>query len=111
PWLAIYEYTGLSKTAPLDQIAHAQGSSTTANSGTTAPTTGSNELVLAAAGLPASYTGTAAAGSGYAMMQQDTGTSRAANEAAVVNSTGLFAGVFGLTPGTNWTAVVATFKP
>src|SRR5205807_681025 len=67
PWLAIYEYSGLSTTAPLDQVAHTQGSSLSANSGPTSPTASANELVFAAAGLPASYAGTAAVGSGYVM--------------------------------------------
>ena len=111
PWLAIYEYKGLSATSPLDQTAHAQGASSTPNSGATAPTISANELVFAAAGMPASYTGTAAAGSGYALLQQDTSTSRAANEARTVASTGSYQGTFSLSAAANWTAVVATFKP
>jgi hypothetical protein len=110
PFLAIYEYSGLSTTNPLDQTAHAEGSGSVANSGMTATTSNANELVFAASGLPASYTGTATAGTGYAMLQQDTGTSRAANETAIVSSTASFAAIFGLNPGTNWTAIVATFN-
>jgi hypothetical protein len=111
PWIAVYEYSGLSTTSPLDRTAHTQGSGSTANSGATAPTTSANELVFAAAGLPASYTGSATAGTGYTVTQQDTGSSRAANEAAGASSTGAFSGVFNLGYATNWTAVVATFKP
>jgi hypothetical protein len=111
PWLAIYEYSGLSTTTPLDQTAHAQGNGSAAGSGTAAMTSSAYELVFAAAGLPAGYTGAVTTGTGYSMLQQDTGTPRAANEAAIVNSSGSFAGVFGLNPGTNWTAVLATFKP
>jgi hypothetical protein len=111
PWLAIYEYSGLSATSPLDRAAHAQGSSSAPTSGATATTVSANELVFAAVGLPASYTGTVTAGSGYALRQQDTTSSRAANEAAVVSSTGSYAGTFGLSATTNWSAVVATFKP
>src|SRR5205085_12135505 len=33
PWLAIFEYAGLSKTNPLDQTAHAQGASASPDSG------------------------------------------------------------------------------
>lgn len=110
PWLAIYEYSGLSTTNPLDQTSHAQGNSAVGNSGMTATTSSANELVFAAAGLPASYTGTSNAGTGYTLLKQDTGTSRAANETALVSSTGSFATIFGLSPGTLWTAVVATFK-
>src|ERR1051326_7831993 len=110
PFLAIYEYSGLSTTNPLDKTAHAQGSSSVANSGMTAVTSSANELVFAATGLPSNYTGTVTAGTGYLMQQQDTGTSRAANETATVSSTASFAGIFGLNPGTNWSAIVATFK-
>ena len=110
PWLSIYEYSGLSTTAPLDQVAHAEGYGATASSGTTPSTTSANELVFAASGQPASYAGTASAAYGYAEALKDTGTSRAISEVMTVNSTGSFAGDFGLNPGTNWTAVVATFK-
>ncbi len=111
PWLAVYEFRGLSTTSPLDRTAHAQGSGSAPTSGATAATVSANELVFAAVGLPASYTGTVTVGSGYALLQQDTGSSRAANEAAVVTWTGSYAGTFSLSAGTNWSAVVATFKP
>jgi hypothetical protein len=111
PWLAIYEYSGLSKTTPLDQTAHAQGSSAAANSGTTAMTVSANELLFAGTGLPASYTGTATAGSGYTMLQRSTSTSPADNEGEGVTSTGAYAAAFSVSPSTNWTAVLATFKP
>jgi hypothetical protein len=110
PWIAVYEYSGLNATAPLDQTAHAQGNSSTPSSGATAATTSSNELVFAATGLPASYTGGAGAGTGYALMQQDTATSPAANEAGITSSAGSVTGVFSLGTAANWTAVVATFK-
>jgi thermitase len=110
PWVAIYEYSGLSATSPLDQTAHAQGSSSTPNSGATATTARANELVFAAMGLPVSYPGTATAGSGYTLQRQDTGTSRAANETAAVTSTGSYATTFTLSSRTNWSAVVATFS-
>jgi len=109
PWLAIYEYRGLSATSPLDQTAHAQGSSSTPSSGATATTASANELVFAATGLPASYTGTATAGSGYTLQRQDAGTSRAATEAAAVTSPGAYVGKFSLSSSANWSAVVATF--
>ncbi len=57
PWLAVYEYRGLSTTSPLDRTAHAQGSGSTPTSGATATTVNANELVFAAVGLPASYKG------------------------------------------------------
>ena len=111
PWLAVYEYSGLSATSPLDRTANAQGSGSAPSSGATATTVSANELVFAAVGLPANYKGTVAAGSGYVLQLQDTGISRAATEAAVVTSTGSYAGTFSLSAGTNWTSVVATFKP
>jgi len=109
--LAIYEFSGLSTTDPLDQTARAQGSGPLADSGLTAITSNANELVFAATGLPASYSGTPTAGAGYALLEQNTGRARAANEAAIASSTGSFAAIFGLDPGSNWTAVLATFKP
>jgi hypothetical protein len=111
PWLAIYEYKGLSTTSPLDQTAHAQGSSTAPNSGPTATTASASELVFAAMGLPASYTGTQTIGSGYSLLQNDTSTSPASNESILATSTGSFAGTFALSATANWSAIVATFKP
>ena len=110
PWLAIFEYGGLNTQNPFDQAAGAQGAGSVADSGPTNTTAASTELVFAATGLPASYTGAALAGSGFALAQQDTSTSRAATETAITGSTGRFDGVFNLSPGTNWTAAVATFR-
>src|SRR5579864_9185983 len=109
PWLAIYEYRGLSATKPLDQTAHAQGSSSAPNSGATATTLSANELVFAGMGLPSTYTGTVSTGTGYSFLQRDTSTSPADNEAQGVNATGAYAGTFTVTPSTNWSAIVATF--
>ncbi len=110
PWLAIFEYSGLRATNPLDRTAHAQGSGGTPTSGPTATTTSASELVFAATGLPATaYKGTVTAGVGYTLQQQDTGNSRAATETATVTATGSYAGTFSLSASTNWTAVVATF--
>lgn len=111
PWIAIYEYSGLSTTAPLDQTAHAQGSSTTPNSGLTPMTASASELVFAGLGLPATSTVSASAGTGFNMLLQDAGTSRSATEARITGSTGQYAGTFSLSGSTNWTSVVAVFKP
>ncbi len=110
PWLAIYEYSGLSTTNPLDQTAHAQASSSVANSGMTSTTSSAKELVFAAAGLPGTYSGAVTAGTGYIMQRQDTGSSRAATASAIVSSTGSYAAIFALDASVNWTAVVATFR-
>ena len=111
PWLAIYEYRGLSTTNPLDQTASAQGNSATPNSGATATTASANELLFAATGLPSSYSGTVTAGNGYTILRQDTNTSPADNEGVAVTSTGAYAATFSVSPSTNWSAVLATFKP
>jgi hypothetical protein len=113
PWLAIYEFSGLSAAAPLDQFARAQGSGTAPNSGLTPATTSAKQLIFAGLGLPSSSTVTALAGSGYSLQQVNAspgGTSPAANESMVVNSSGQFAGTFSLSGNANWTAVVVTFK-
>jgi hypothetical protein len=108
PWIAIFEYSSLST---LDQVAHAQGSGTSADSGVTALTAGSNELVFAATGFPASYTGAVTAGTGYTMLLQDTTSERAATESMTTTSTGVFDGAFNPNPSTYWSAIVATFRP
>ena len=110
PFLAIYEYAGLSTTSPLDQVAHAQGSGTSVSSGLTPTTTSSTELIFAGLGMANNTTVTVTAGSGYTMLLQDTGTSRAASEGKTSSATGQFAGTFTLSGSTNWSAVVATFK-
>jgi len=107
PWLAIYEYSGLSTTNPLDQTAKAQGSGTAVS--TTSITSSANELVFAAAGFPSGYSGTVTAGAPFALQLQDTATSRSATEAAFATSSGSFAGTFALSSSTNWSAAVSTF--
>src|SRR5262249_54721233 len=109
PWLAIYEYSGLSTTDPLDQTAHAQGSDNSPFTGTV-NTASASELELAGTGLPASYAGSVSAGPGYSLSQQDAGTSRAATETGVLSSTGQYAGRFNLSSAANWSAAVATFR-
>src|SRR4029077_7994180 len=111
PWLAIYEFNGLSITNPLDQTASAQGNGTAPSSGATPTTTSANELVFAAMGVPSSYSGTQTAGSGYSFLEQDTASSPAANESMLVTSTGSYTAVFTLSANTDWSAIVATFKP
>jgi hypothetical protein len=110
PWLAIYEYSGLNATAPLDKTASAQGSSTSPSCGPTASTTAANELLFAGVGLVNNSTATITAGNGYTLQQQDTNTSRAANETAIVSSTGAQSAGFTLSSGGNWSCVLATFK-
>ena len=111
PWLAIYEYSGLNATSPLDQTAHAQGTSAAASSGATAMTVSANELLFAGTGLPAGYTGKATASGGFTLLQQETGTSPADNEGEMVGSPAPYTAPFTLSSSTNWSAVLATFKP
>jgi len=109
PWLAIYEYKGLNTTNPLDQTAHAQGNSSTP-SVATSTTTSANELVFAALGLPVSYKGTQTAGSGFSLVQNNTGTSPAATESVIVTAAGSYAPAFSLSSSPNVSEVVATFR-
>jgi hypothetical protein len=111
PWLAIYEYSGLSTTNPLDQTGHAQGNGRVPNSGMTATTSSASELLFGATGLPSNHKGGVTAGTGYTMLLQDTGRSDAANEGAIVSSTASFATIFSLSRTADWSAVVATFRP
>jgi hypothetical protein len=114
PWLAIYEYSGLSTTSPLDQTASASGGGTAASSGATLlATTSANELVFAGLGLPSSYAGAPTAGNLFIIMQSQAGagTSQAANESKLVTATGTQTGTFTLSTSAFWSAVVATFKP
>src|SRR5262249_9283964 len=95
---------------PLDQIAHVQGSGNSPFSGSMT-TTADSELAFAATGLPASYTGAVSPGGGYTLLLQDSGTSRAATEAAVLTrAANNNAGRFFLSSSTNWTIAVATFR-
>ena len=110
PWLAIYEFSNLSKTAPLDQVASAQGSSSSASTGPTRATTSANELLFVGTGLPSSFSGSASAGSGYTLRQQNTSTSRASTETAVVSAMGSYTGTTTLSVTANWSAVIATFR-
>jgi hypothetical protein len=112
PFLAVYEYSGLSASAPLDRTAQAQGSSSTPSSGATATTSASSELVFSGLGLPSSSTVSVTSGSGFTLEQQDTISpgSRSASEDDLVQSTGSYAGTYLLNGAANWSCVVATFK-
>jgi Subtilase family/Putative Ig domain len=109
PWMAIYEFQGLSAMNPLDQTASAQGASSAPTSGPTPTTTATNELVFGGAGLASNYSGTLAAGSGFALVENDPSGSPAATEIGLVSSTGSYTATFGLNSSPNWTALIATF--
>jgi hypothetical protein len=110
PWLAIYEYTGLSTTNPLDQTASAQGNVANLSIGPTGVTTTAKELVFAGFGFPASFNGTQTVGAGFTMLQNDTSTSPGATESMLVNATGSYTATFTVSSSINCTGIVATFK-
>ena len=110
PWLAIYEYSGLSATTPLDYVAAAQGAGLAVRVGNP-PARLPNALIFSGAGFPASFSGTVTMEKGYSSTQQNIGAARAANEAAIVSSPGSYTGNFALNTGTDWTAVLAVFRP
>jgi hypothetical protein len=109
PWLAVYEYSGLIANNPLDKTASAQGTSANAATGSSATTSNPYELIFVGAGIPSGFAGSASAGSGYTVAQQDTGGSPAINETLVTNSAGSFNGTFNFSGSTDWSAVLATF--
>ena len=94
----------------LDRIAARQGWGVAASSGPTTITSSPDELLFAATGLPASYTGSATPGSGFTLGQEN-GTRRAASAVEIVTAAGSFTGSFNLSSSANWTAVLATFRP
>jgi hypothetical protein len=112
PYIAVYEYGGLSPTAPLDQTASAQASSSAPTCGPTPTTSSSSELVFSGLGLPSSSSLTVTPGSGFVLEQQDTTTngSRAASEDEKLNSEAAVTATYGLTGTANWSCVVATFQ-
>jgi hypothetical protein len=111
PWLAIYEIGGLSAD-PLDTVASAQGSGSSVNTGPTPVTHWANEFVFAGAGFNTpSFKGSVMAGSGFTLAQQDTSTSRAANETMTTSATGTSSGTFSLSSSANWSGLIATFLP
>jgi hypothetical protein len=109
PWLAVYEYSGLSATNPLDQKGAAQGSGATPS--ISASATATNELVFVGTGLPSGFGGSISAGTGYALMQRASGSSHGANESGMVASPGTYAAKVNLSGNANWSAAMATFKP
>lgn len=109
PWLAIYEFSGLSTSAPLNLTHSAQGSSSTTDTGSVAGTGGA-QLVFSAAGFPNSWTGTATSGAGYKAGVQSTNTARSDTEYQILsNFTGNYSATFALSSSTNWSCALASF--
>ena len=59
--------------------------------------------------MASNYSGTLAAGSGFALVENDPSSSPAATEIGLVSSTGSYTATFGLNSSPNWTALIATF--
>ena len=110
PWLSVYEYSGLNQTNPLDQTVQAQGNGAVPSAGPATAST-ANELAFSELGLPATlFAGSVSPGAGDTLLLQNTGTSRAATENAVLMSPGQFTSSFNLSGATNWSLAVAIFK-
>jgi hypothetical protein len=110
PFLAIYEFSGLSTSGPLDQTASAEANDSTAISVGPRTTSAANELIFIGAGFPYSWGGTVTPGPGFTLGQQDTATSRAVTGFRIVSSTAAYTGTFSLDSQANWTAVMITFR-
>ena len=109
-WLAIYEYSGLNTSAPLDKVAHAQGSSSSPNTGSTSTTSAANELIFGGLGLPYGSGISVSANAGDVLEQQASSGPRGATEDAYTTTTGTYAAKFSLSRSTNWSSLVATFS-
>jgi subtilisin family serine protease len=110
PFLAIYEFAGLSATNPLDQTASGQAVDSASIVVSPRTTGTANELIFMGAGFPYSWGGNVTAGGGFTMGLQDIATSRAASEFRIVSATGSYSGGFGLSALANWSGVLATFR-
>ena len=111
PYIAVYEYSGLNTSSPLDQIASAQGSSASPSCGPTPRSTSANELAISGLGMANNFTGTVTAGPGWTILKQNTSTSRAANESENLSINGTVTAPFALSVTTKWSCILATFKP
>lgn len=113
PFLSIFEYSGLDRASPLDQVASAQASSA-APTATTAATTSANELVFAGVGLAANSGTdlTPTPGAGFTIREKSiapSGVAQGATEDEVVSATGAQTASMTFGVGANWSMVVATF--
>lgn len=110
PFVAVYEFSGLSTTSPLDQTASSQANDSASVTSPSRTTATANELLFSGVGFPYAWGGNVTAGSGYAINQQDTATSRSATEFRIVSTAGAYSGVFTLDSLANWSTVFATFR-
>lgn len=105
--MIIREYSGLS-TAPLDQVAHATGSSAAPNSGASALTTSEYQLVVGVAGF--TVTDANSVGAGYINYTSQRTASAIHAEDKLVGSSGAQTALFGTSSIFAWGCQVITFK-
>ena len=108
PYIAIYEYKGLSTVSPLDQVGSAQGYSASPSCATPA-TTSAHELAFTGLGMTSNFTGTASAGTDWIIEKQDNSTSRAATQSQLLFFSDSINATFSLSDSADWSCVVATF--
>lgn len=109
---AIYEFTGLAATTPLDKTASAQDTSTTPDSGATATTSQANELFFGHVGVESNVTFTA--GTNVAWILKETppsnGNGRVAGEYFIANATQAADARMTLSGSVLWYSLAATYK-
>lgn len=112
--LEAVEYSGVSKTDPLDQVSGKTGNSSTINSGITGMTTQANELVLGAGTIANNNNFTVSKGSGFTYRGGNTNGSNyqptVFMEDKNVFATGTYNATFSVNSSVTWQGTVATFR-
>ena len=113
----VLEYSNIALTSPLDQTASTTGNSTTASTGTTAATYGTNELLIGGIGLQRSDYSLGTATNSFTTVATTASTNGSpANNAKVyaleklVSSTGTATSGGTISTGSQWSGAIATFK-
>ncbi|MBI2815785.1 MAG: putative Ig domain-containing protein [Acidobacteria bacterium] len=110
-WLAVHEYSGLSRTNPLDQTATGFNSTIQAATSATGQTQSPNELLFAGIATRPEPGLVLTPGGGFSVMQVSSPSNGGATESRVVTSTGSYQGSFTLNFSTEWAMILATFAP
>lgn len=109
--VVLLEYTGLTTTDPLDQVARAGGTTTSMSSGSTGTLAQANELVVGIGGDDFGVGEVYTAGSGYGHLEQRTAAAGTiAFEDKVVAATTAVSATFTLSDTTDNATSVLTFK-
>ena len=114
PGVAIYEFSGLATSLPLDQntsaVGDTAGNPVTISSGSVTTTT-ANQLLFGGQ-VDYSTNATSGTGTGYTGLGADVNNQQ--DEYEIVSSTGAYAATFNVTggtsPGNPWVAMIATFS-